>query len=387
MPQPSFRSYLGIAKDTVETYLTAAVAAGATTITISGTAVAAGSTIVIVDGPLTESRLISAGGGTSTLTVPALTYAHNVNTYVYAQATVGPVDFIPVTGMDFEDKYMRLDDKGMRGSNVEVYDHIDGVTASDWSVSGDLFPDTIGYWLGGVLGAIDFAGGTPNVHTIATKNTGDGQPTPFLLYVFDVTNTRAYASAKVEDLNIKLDPAGLLTYTAKGKAFASGVVANPTSSFSTLPPQAGWTIAATVGGASVNTLLQADVALKRKVEVLHTLDGAQGPYKIWGGQVSASGKLTFVMEDDSQLNNFINNSKPALDLSFLAGTGATQTGLALNFAKAGFKTGKPVYGKDYIELPVDFDGLANTTNANTAGTGYSPVKATLRNAKATATYQ
>jgi hypothetical protein len=165
---PVYRSFLGVAKDAVTTTLSAAVAAGATTVNVVGTGVAASTTIFIWDGPLSESRAVSAGGGTSALTVAALTNAHPANCYVTAQltASVGPADYIPVTTLKPQDHYDLLEDKGYRGSMGDVYNGVQGTRYSDFDLGGDCFADTIGYLVGGLLGAVDFAGGSPNTHTL-----------------------------------------------------------------------------------------------------------------------------------------------------------------------------------------------------------------------------
>lgn len=388
MPLPTYRSFIGISKDTVTTTTSAAVAAGATTVPIVGTGVAAGSTIYIWDGPNSESRAVTAGGGTSSLTVAALTYAHPANVYVTAQTTgsTGPTDYVPVTSIDVEDIYSDLEDKGYRGSAVETYDIVQGPAHSEITVNGDAFADTIGYWIGGVLGATDFTGGTPNTHAFSVKNTGDGQPTAFTIYDFDVVNTRAYSSSRVNSVALTFNGDGLITYSAKLIGMASGVVATPTTTYSTLSPMAAWTGLVTVGGTVNPTLISGDMTIQRPVTAIQTLDSTQHPYKVFAGQVSVSGKLTFVMEDDTQLLNMINNSRPALDVLFSTGTGATQQQIQLHCTKAGYTSAKPSRGQDYVQVDVNYMGLANTTDATTAGTGFSPVRVTLKNARATGTY-
>src|SRR5882724_12550778 len=172
MPAASYASLLGVARETGTT-LAAAVAAGATTVTIVGTGVPASSTIFIWDGPLSESKNVSAGGGTSTLTVAALTNAHPANVYITSQltASLGPTDYIPLTSIEPEDMYAPLDDKGYRGSVGDVYNLVQGPAHSEFSLGGDVFADTIGYAIGGILGATDFTGGSPNIHAFAAKTT------------------------------------------------------------------------------------------------------------------------------------------------------------------------------------------------------------------------
>lgn len=390
MPNANMRTYVAVAKDKLNTTLSASVAAAAVTVpVVDATGITNTSTIVIVDGTLTETRAVSAVAGNN-LTVAALTNAHPGNTYVYAQptASLGPTDYLPITGSpSFEDTIAKHPDKGYRGSNVEDYASVDGTWHSQLDFSGDFFPDTFGYLLGCILGATDFTGGTPNTHAFSGNNVGNGQPLAYAFYFFDVVNTRVYSGARIEELVIKLDPAGLITYACKAKGQPSGIVANPTPSFSSLLPVGAWRAAATVGGTLTGTLITAEINIKRNVTPVQTQDGTQGPYRVFGGALSCSGKATFIMEDDTVLLNYMNNTQPSLLFSFRQGSGASQVGLDLQMTKANYETAKPVLGgNEMFEVEVTFNALANTTDATTAGTGFSPIKATLLNAKATGTY-
>lgn len=388
MPLPSYKSFIGVAKESVKTTLAASAAAGATTIVVAdATGITTSSTVLIWDGASSESRAVT-GVSTNTLTVAALTYSHPANVYVTGQltASVGPTDYIPVTSIDPEDMYAPLEDKGWRGSAVESYCLVQGPAHSEVSLAGDVFADTIGYLLGGVLGATDFTGGTPNTHAFSVKNTGDCQPTPLTIYDSDVVNTRGYPSSRVSELGFKFNNEGLLTYTAKLMGMASGVVANPTTSYSALCPMAAWTGLVTIGGTIVGTLVDGDLSIKRPVSAIQTLDSTQQPYRIFAGQVGVDGKLTFVMEDDTQLLNMINNSQPSLDILFSIGTGAALQQIEFHLNKAAYRTAKPSRGQDYVQLDVGYQGMANTSDATTAGTGFSPIKVTIKNTKATGTY-
>lgn len=388
MPLPTYRSFIGLAKEASTTTLAAAVAAGATTVPIVGVGVPASSTIYIWDGPSSETRAVTAGGGTSSLTVAALTYAHPANVYITSQltASVGPTDYIPVTSIDVEDIYEDLEDKGFRGSAVDTYGIVQGPAHSEITVAGDAFADTIGYWLAGVLGATDFTGGTPNTHAFSVKNTSDGQPTSLSIYDFDVVNTRAYPSCRVASVALTFNADGLLTYSTKLVGIASGVVATPTTSYSALSPMAVWTGLATIGGTVTPTLISGDMTIQRPVTAIQTLDSTQHPYKVFAGQVSVDGKLTFVMEDDTQLTNMLTNAQPSLDILLSTGTGAAQQQIQLHCTKAAYMSAKPARGQDYVQVDVSYKGLATVTDATTAGTGFSPVKVTLKNSKPTSTY-
>ena len=391
MPLASFRSFIGVVKDTTTVTLAASTNAGATTVTTAGGNVAASSTNFIWDGPKSESAAVSAGGGTSTLTVPALTYAHSAGVTITAQltASVGPTDYIPVTDIKLVPFIAQLLDKGIRGSQVDGYGYQQGPRHDEITLGGPAYPDTFGWFLGAIFGSVDFTGGTPNTHTFGVQNTGNGQPTPVTIYDFDVVNTRAIASAKCDELQVKMDPAGLITYTAKFTGRESGVVTTPTNSFSTIAPVPAWQGTATIGGTALGTLVSFEVTFKRQqLDIITTVQGIQDPYSIFVGALKSTGKMVFVMEDDTQLLNYINNSQPTVVLTASNGTGASQVSIGFTFTKCNYLTANPLQvGKGYVELEVTFEGLGNTTDATTAGGGYSPGRAILKNAGATGHYQ
>jgi len=390
MPNPSFRSFVGVAKDTTNTTLSASVIATATTVPVVGTGIPASSTITIIDGPLTEQRAVTAGGGTSSLTVAALTNAHSANAYVTSQltASLGPADYIPVTSIEPEPQIVQLKDRGMRGSAVEVYGNQQGTRISAFSIGGDVFPDTFPYWVGGVTGASDFSAGTPNTHAFSVKNTSDTQPTPFALWLFNSIDTRIYAGTKVDQLDVNFDPAGLLTYSAKVWSWMDGPVPAVTSSFSTVVPAPAWGCQATIGGTNVLYVEQAALSIKRPAFPIYTMQNLQDPYKVWTKPITVDGSMTCVFEDNTQLNNFLQNSQPTFTLLFTP-TGANPNTIQFTMTKCNYETSKPKItgGNGFVELTINFVGLGNTTDATTAGTGSSPIKVTCKSTKATGTYQ
>lgn len=394
MPVASFKSFLGVAKQNAATYLTSAVAVGATSIPVNGTVVPASSTIYFIDGALSESRAVTAGGGSSTLTVAATTNAHNAGTPIMWQltASIGPADYIPLTSFDFADTINTVEDKGVRGSNVETYGVANVSGVSDITIGGDVFPDTFGYLLGSVYGAVDFAAGSPNTHTFAAMNTNasNGQPTPLMCFYYNGINTRLYPGMKVSELTINFDPMQLVTWTAKAKGYLSGVVSNPTPSFSAITVQPAWQATMTIGGTAVTNLETCSITIARSsIDAPGTLDGNQSPYVIWAGPMTTTGTMNFIAEDDTILNYFIQGTQPAVVLTLVNGTGASQVQLQIQMTKANFVSGWKYNSgnKGYVEVSGPVTAVANTTDANTAGGGYSPSRVVLKNAKASGTYQ
>ena len=104
------------------------------------------------------------------------------------------------------------------------------------------------------------------------------------------------------------------------------------------------------------------------------------------GALDTTGTITFVMENDDELNRFLNNTQPALTFTFAQGSGATATSIAFTITKGAYTTGVIDRSPDHVQIQVDISAIANTTDAGTSG-GYAPIKWTLQNAVTSGTYQ
>lgn len=298
--------------------------------------------------------------------------------YTPAAAT----NYIPIHSMTPQDIVMPLLDKGWRGSLVEDYGHQQGPIYSTFDFNGDVFADSIGWPLSALLGDVSTTGGgaSPFSHVFAVKNTTDGQPTSMTLSDFDAINARQYAGWLCSELGFTFNGDGLMQYAAKGVSLGSITAATPVASFTAVQPAAAWAITSTVGASTVSTVVSGDVTIKRNVAPIHTADGTQAPKAIFSGAVTVDGKATFVMEDDSRLADFLASTQQVLDFTFSTGAGATAQQVKLHMSKAVITVGTINRGGDYVALDASFTGIANTTDATTTGTGYSPIRVTLQNA-------
>lgn len=109
---------------------------------------------------------------------------------------------IPVEKFEWEDKPVWLDDKAMRGSMVESYGRQTGVIKTDFSMSGPVFLDTLGFLLANTLGDISYTGGTPT----GSPTTTTGALTAGVSTVVPVTSATGIVTGTI----IQLDTAGLL---------------------------------------------------------------------------------------------------------------------------------------------------------------------------------
>lgn len=295
--------------------------------------------------------------------------------------------FIPVKTMSPSDKITLLDDQGMRGSMVSTYDRISGPIWAEYGFDGDIFPDTLPWMVTGVLGDLTTTGASaPFSHAAAVLNSGTGQPPSYTVSDYYTITTRQFPGLRFSELGIKFSGDGMLTYSAKATSLASATTTKPTSSYTGVQPLAGWVGAVSIGGSASAFVVDGECTIKRPITVIQAADGTQAPYALWAGPVEASGKLTLVMEDDAQYVNYLTNAKPSLDINYQQGAGAAAVQVKLHMTKAAYTNAEIGRGKDYIELSVDFDALANTTDAGASG-GYSPIKVTVQNAVASGTYK
>ena len=306
---------------------------------------------------------------------------------------VTATNFVPVTMNSFKpvDVIDPLYDTGLRGSMVENYAYLQGRKHTTVDFGGPVFADTIGYWIAGVLGDVTTTGSTaPYTHAIALKNavggSGDAQPKSLTITDFYSANTRQYPGVQVTDFGLTFNADGMLEYAVKTMGWASVTTSAPAPSFSTVLPTQVWTGTVTIGGSSVAYVRTGTLDLSRKAEAIFGVGNTQNPYQVFLGALTAKGKVTFVMQDDTELTRYITNTQPSLTFNFSTGTGATATQVQFTLSKGAYVTGAIERNADYVEVTVDIEGIANTTDVG-ATAGYSPVKFTLQNALPSGTFQ
>lgn len=306
---------------------------------------------------------------------------------------VTPTDFIPVMASSLKavDIIDPLYDEGLRGSNVKNYNYIPGRTRSTIDFGGSVFADTVGYPLAGLLGDVATTGSVaPFTHTIALENNAtaaaDAQPTSFTFTDFYAAAVRAYSGVQIHDFSIKFNADGMLEYDAKGTGWASATASTPTPSFSTVLPTPVWQGALTIGGSTITNSISGEINMKRPVTPIYGISTTQNPYNVFVGPLEVTGKLDFVMENDTELTRFLTNTQPAIVLNWAYGTGATAVQIQATLTKGAYVAAASDRGSDFVQISVDINGQGNTTDAG-ATAGYSPIKWVLKNAKASGTYQ
>ena len=301
---------------------------------------------------------------------------------------VAPTTFIPVLANLLKpvDMYGPLYDEGLRGSIVKNYNYVQGRGNSTFDFGGAAFADTIGFPIAGLLGEDVLTGASaPYTHTVSLKNAtataADAQPASYTLTDFYAANVRAYAGIQFHDFSLKFTSEGLLEYDAKATGWLSTTASTPTPSFSTILPTPVWYGTVSVAGTTVSNAVTGNLDMKRPVTPIFGIGNTQNPYQVFVGALEVTGKVTFLMETDAQLTNYLTNTQPALVFNWSQGTGAAATQIQATVTKGAYTAAAIERSKEYVEITVDINAQGNLTDSGTVG--YSPIKWVIQNAKST----
>lgn len=242
----------------------------------------------------------------------------------------------------------------------------------------------------GTTKTITLAPATVNGHSGSVKNTADGQPTSLTLTDFygltGGTPARQSAGLQIEEVGLKFTGAGLYEYTLKAQGFGTVQVAKPTLTVSSVTPSPGWEIQAVLAGTLSPVLVDGELTIKRPTEAIHVADGTAAPYRIWQGGLNVAGKMTFVAEDDSEYQRYLNHTTPSIALIAQHGSGAATIGATIVMSKCNVKHSQPKHDGIYMQWEDELQALWNATDAGASG-GLSPLRANFMTPAASGTYQ
>jgi len=305
---------------------------------------------------------------------------------------VAPTDFIPVSKDSLKpaDIVDPLYDTGLRGSNVMNYAYVTGRTRSTFDFGGAVFADTIGYAIAGLMGSVATTGASaPYTHTISLKNSltssTETQPISYTLTDFYAVAVRQFPGCQFSDFSLKFNADGMLEMDTKSTGWASATTTDPTPTFSTVLPTPVWRGTVSIGGSTITTAMEGNIDMKRAVTPIYGISNTQNPYQVFLGALEVTGTIKFVMDADTQLTNFLNNTQPAIVLNWAYGTGATAVQIQATISKGAYTTAVIDRGDDFVTVTIELNGQGNTTDAGSTG-GYAPIKWVLQNAKASGTY-
>ena len=301
---------------------------------------------------------------------------------------VTPAYFMSPKTITAKDDPKKVDIEALRGSMGTIFNVIPTIIVGSVESDGYFYPDTDGFPLAGIMGDITETGtAAPYTHTFSLLNSAPGQPHSYTLtHSWGATEARQRAFGIWDSVDLKFTSSGILMATASATTFGSTQVAEVTPTVSAATPMPAWLGTVTIGGTAVSTVFDGSLTIKRDVTPIEVLNGTQIPGSIFGGTVTVSGKLSFIVDAaDTVQVQFLNDTQQSLVLNFTQGTGATEESLNLQMSLVDWKTYQLKEEKSYMAADVDFTAILNATDAGASG-GESPIKVTLINAIPTGVY-
>ncbi|MDX3243660.1 phage tail tube protein [Streptomyces sp. ME18-1-4] len=213
-------------------------------------------------------------------------------------------------------------------------------------------------------------------HTFKQSSTV-AKPT-YSLTQSNVLEAWGYTGCMLSDVQIKVDPKGIVTCGAKYTGWIPAIQAGPfTPAFSQPAPMLGWQFAMTNAGATSTRGLSYDLTLKRPVEAIHASNGSQQPREVFSGVLDADISYKAIYENDTDYNLYLQalqGSPTSMSLVQPVGAGVDAAGssLTLTTTQGGWSKGKPDVGGTYVQADFDISGIYNATDSGS-------VQAVLKN--------
>ncbi len=280
-------------------------------------------------------------------------------------------------------------DEGIRGSAVKKYDMQATQIWSEPDFAGDVFVDSIVYWLYMLFGQVATTGAAvPYAQAFTVLNDSSAaklfQPPSYTLTDFygSPTGARQIPGFLVSDIDFKGTATGLLEYTVKGVGFKTTTLARPTPTFGTEPVKPAWQGVVQIGGVGSLLMENFNINIKRSVHAIPTVNGSVDPAAIFAaGDMAVSGKMDLIFIDDTEYNRFVGNTSTSLDINFTLGTGTALRSIRFHASKVIYNDMAPAM-KEFIHLPISFECVANTTDVGVSG-GFGPIVVTVNGPVAT----
>ncbi|RCH70437.1 hypothetical protein DT019_02830 [Streptomyces sp. SDr-06] len=210
-------------------------------------------------------------------------------------------------------------------------------------------------------------------HTFKQSTT----PLPtYSLTIYDTTQTLSCSYCRLSDLQLKIDPKGVVTASLKYVSFPSVVQTTQSETFSTYDPLLGWSWTMTNGGASSTRGLSFDATVKRATEAIASSDGTQTPREVFAGPIEVDGTYKCIFENQLDMNLYLNYTQTAATAALAQPVARGGQSLSLTMSKSGWYKGKRDFGSAYVQGDFSLSGIYNTTDGGA-------VQAVLKNYQTT----
>ena len=211
-------------------------------------------------------------------------------------------------------------------------------------------------------------------------STGN-QPPGITFTWFDGEEWRQNAAGQMDKCTITSVSDKLIECDLSLLANPSTTPSAPTAAFTneTAPP--AWTSQVLFGGVGVVDFSQWEFDFARGTKPIPAHTGTQNYFQLFAGPLENTGKISVIRTTNApELTDYLTNVRPSLDITFF--NRINGDAMTIHCTTSVFRTGKPNFGKEWVEDDLTFTPIPNTTDA-LAG-GQSPCLITIANARTSA---
>lgn len=198
-------------------------------------------------------------------------------------------------------------------------------------------------------------------HTFAQSTSS--RPPSYTLSVFDNVDYRAWPGCVATELQIKIDPKGMVTFNVKYVGFPEQTATTFTNTFNTVIPGLGWEWTVTNAGGTSTRGLTMDLTLKRAGEAIHTSNGLQPPRETFVGALELDGAYKAIYENTNDMNLFLNYTQTPTVHTITKPAVAGGESLAMTMSSSGYNKAVRELGQVYVQASFDVSAIQNTTDA------------------------
>lgn len=241
-----------------------------------------------------------------------------------------PAAWVPVLKCDFEDDLKYYYDNAYRSVQANDFGAYPTTGTGKFDVSTDVYVDSLPVLAGvcmigdndvvsvvtGSAINVAWANITTNEHKFILQPNG---PKSLTWFDFNGYSERQYPGGRMEDITLKYAPDGAFTADYKGQSRLSNLQTSTTiPQIGGYAPILGWQAALTLNNTANVRLMDAQIDLKRKSEVLFTQAQTQSPTNIYVFPLEVDADLTVDFVDEVEYNYYrTGNQSATFDLFFV----------------------------------------------------------------------
>jgi hypothetical protein len=269
---------------------------------------------------------------------------------------LAPTLYIPYNTIKVEDDIKKVTDDGRRGVLTKDFAVYNTTKSGQVEIDAMAYPDTLGFFLKAIFGQDTVTGSAPYSHKFTVSNALCPSIT---VQDYNAMTERQYAGALVQEVGLKFDSEKEISMTTKMISKASVVTTTTTPAMSSTKPFLGFTAALKIGGTANLNMVGGEVTVKREAKLIFGANNSQDPSKYVTSRIEADGKITFDVEDETELMLYLNGTQPTLDILF---TQDTNTSLDLSFGKIDVTKATVDRSQELVRVDLSFKALYNATD-------------------------